>query len=109
MLWSSALARYCHYSRSSQRVRDRTEIVPDDAKVAHERHFIQGEGTASLADTDIARAISRFADEKDVDLIVTSTHGRSGFLRALMGSVAPKVVGRATRPVLTVKLPNQSA
>ena len=84
-------------------------IVPDDASVAHEHHFIQGGGTASLADTDIASAISRFADEKDVDLIVTSTHGRSGFLRAFVGSVAAKIVGRATRPVLTVKLPQQSA
>lgn len=84
-------------------------IVPADASVVHEHHFIQGEGTASLADTDIARAITQFADEKDVDLIITSTHGRSGLRRTLMGSVADKIIGRATRPVLTVKLPKQMA
>lgn len=84
-------------------------IFPADASVAHEHHFIQGEGTASLADTDVARAISRFADENDVDLIVTSTHGRSGLRRAFVGSVVEKFVARATRPVLTVKLPKQPA
>ena len=84
-------------------------IMPDDASVAHEHHFIRGEGTAAIADTDIARAICGFADEQDVDLIVTSTHGRSGLRRALVGSVAEKVVSHATRPVVTVKLPKQPA
>jgi nucleotide-binding universal stress UspA family protein len=42
------------------------------------------------------------AKETGVDLIVMGTHGRRGLPRALLGSVAEKVVRMATVPVLTV-------
>ena len=48
--------------------------------------------------------IVRFAEQGDYDLIVMGTHGRSGFNRVLLGSVAERVVRRAGRPVLTVPL-----
>jgi len=38
-----------------------------------------------------------------VEFIIMSTHGRTGFSRALMGSVAEKVVYRTERPVMLVK------
>lgn len=82
-------------------------IVPHDAGVAYEHHLIQGEGMAALENSDIARTIVRFADLRDVDLIVTSTHGRTGLRRILMGSVVEQIVSQSTRPVLTVKLPKQ--
>jgi nucleotide-binding universal stress UspA family protein len=37
------------------------------------------------------------------DVIVIGTHGRSGVRHWLMGSVAERVVRRASRPVLTVR------
>jgi len=43
------------------------------------------------------------AKEKDVDLIVMGSHGRTGLSHVLMGSVAEKVVRKASCPVLTVK------
>ena len=43
------------------------------------------------------------ATEKQADLIVMSTHGRSGPQRLLIGSVAEKVVRTAACPVLTVR------
>jgi nucleotide-binding universal stress UspA family protein len=42
------------------------------------------------------------AGEPDVDLILTSTHGRTGLKHALIGSVAEHVVRYAERPVLVV-------
>jgi nucleotide-binding universal stress UspA family protein len=42
------------------------------------------------------------AGQSDVDLIVTSTHGRSGFKHALIGSVAEHVVRYAECPVMVV-------
>jgi nucleotide-binding universal stress UspA family protein len=42
------------------------------------------------------------AKEPDIDLVVISTHGRSGFDRLLLGSVAEHVVRYAACPVLVV-------
>lgn len=44
-----------------------------------------------------------FARDYDTDLIVIGTHGRSGLERALMGSVAERVIRGAPCPVFTVK------
>ncbi|MBN2562427.1 MAG: universal stress protein [Phycisphaerae bacterium] len=49
--------------------------------------------------------IIRYAREKDIDLIVLGTHGRSGLKHALMGSVAERVVRKAPCPVLTIRHP----
>ena len=46
--------------------------------------------------------ILEYASERNIDLIVMGTHGRDGFARALLGSVAEIVVRKATCPVLTV-------
>lgn len=58
-----------------------------------------------LAIGDPAGAIVRVAEEDACDLIVMPTHGRSGFSRLLMGSVAEAVVRLAKCPVLTIKMP----
>lgn len=47
--------------------------------------------------------IVRFAKSKRADLIVLGTHGRSGLAKLFLGSVAGRVVGSATCPVLTVR------
>ena len=48
--------------------------------------------------------ICRLADEVGADLVVSGTHGRTGFRHALVGSVAERLVRHAGRPVLTVPL-----
>jgi len=47
--------------------------------------------------------IITYAKELDVDLIVIGTHGRSGLMHILMGSVAERIVRKSPCPVLTVK------
>lgn len=49
--------------------------------------------------------IVRLAREGSYDLVVLSTHGRTGIRHALLGSVAEKVVRKAQCPVLTVRPP----
>lgn len=44
-----------------------------------------------------------YQEEQDVDLIVISTHGRSGLERLLLGSVTERVARRASVPVFVVK------
>ena len=52
-----------------------------------------------------AQEVLLFAKAQNADLIVIGTHGRTGLQHALMGSVAERVVRRATCPVLTVRPP----
>jgi nucleotide-binding universal stress UspA family protein len=49
-----------------------------------------------------ADEILNYAEEKGVDLIIMSTHGRSGVSRWFFGSVADRVVRQSLIPVLTV-------
>ena len=46
--------------------------------------------------------INRYSEEKNIDLIVIATHGRTGLLHTLLGSVAEKVIRYAKRPVLVI-------
>ena len=48
-------------------------------------------------------SIIDYAEENEVDLIVIATHGRSGFERMLLGSVAERVIRQAPVPVFIVK------
>ena len=54
---------------------------------------------------EAASEIVRVAKERDVDLIVISSHGRTGLGRILFGSTAESVVRHASCPVLVVKPP----
>jgi universal stress protein A len=54
---------------------------------------------------DPAAAIVEYAVAHNIGLIVLGTHGRTGVSRALLGSVAERVVRTAPCPVLTVPAP----
>jgi nucleotide-binding universal stress UspA family protein len=55
------------------------------------------------AEGDPAELIILIARKAKVDLIVMASHGRGGFRRALMGSVADKVTRESGDPVLIVR------
>ena len=71
-----------------------TETRPADPQVACEHHLLVGNPAAEIV---------RFATDQQSDLIVMGTHGRTGAVRLLMGSVAEAVVRKAPCPVLTIK------
>jgi nucleotide-binding universal stress UspA family protein len=50
-----------------------------------------------------ADRIVQAARAKHADLVVMGTHGRTGFSRFLLGSVASRVVATSPCPVLTVR------
>ena len=50
-----------------------------------------------------AERISTFAKRQRADLIVMGTHGRGLLARAVLGSVAQRVVSQAPCPVMTVR------
>lgn len=49
------------------------------------------------------REICRIADERNAQMIVIGTHGRTGLSHLLMGSTAERVVQHAACPVLSIK------
>ncbi|AKQ66045.1 Universal stress protein family [Myxococcus hansupus] len=53
---------------------------------------------------EAASTILDVAEQDQCDLIIMGTHGRRGLPRLLLGSVAQKVVARASCPVLTIHL-----
>lgn len=50
-------------------------------------------------------AIVDYVEERDIDLVVMSTHGRRGIDRRLLGSVTERVVRTCPVPVLAVRQP----
>lgn len=60
-----------------------------------------------LLEGNPAQVITDRAAEINAAMIVMGTHGRGGFRRFLLGSVAERVVRTATVPVLSVHLPEE--
>ncbi|MEO8232952.1 MAG: universal stress protein [Ignavibacteriota bacterium] len=52
--------------------------------------------------------IIKYSKEKKIDLIVIATHGRTGILHTLLGSVAEKVIRYSKIPVLVTTPPSKS-
>ena len=88
-----------------------------------ERHRIRLDGFVSdkAADVSANANIRKFvdagdaygsildcADSEHVDLIVMSSHGRSGLSRMLIGSVTDKVIRGASCPVLVVPVKSRN-
>lgn len=82
-----------HLSESARIGLERAVAPHNDAGVAIRTALEQGPSWRTIVD---------MAKELDVDMIVMGTHGRHGLPRALLGSVAEKVVRTAKCPVLTV-------
>jgi nucleotide-binding universal stress UspA family protein len=51
---------------------------------------------------DVWQNLANIIEDKNIDLLILGTHGRTGIEKVLVGSVAEKVFRQATCPVLTV-------
>jgi nucleotide-binding universal stress UspA family protein len=83
--------------RARREVERRLATLVGQAKKAGIR--VETELTEGVPSEEILRAARR----QRADLIVMGTHGRTGLGRVFMGSVAERVLQRATCPVLTVR------
>lgn len=59
--------------------------------------------TVLIVSESPAKGIVAYAEKEDVDMIVMTTHGRTGLKRMMIGSVAERVVRHAPCPVLTLR------
>lgn len=65
-----------------------------EAGVAVETVILEGDPASELVD---------YEDEGKIDLIVMSTHGRTGLARFVYGSVAERVLRHGSRPILLLR------
>lgn len=87
-------------------------LVPDLVAIREEmRAWLDEAGAGRVSEeirlmADPAAAILEAARERDVDLVLMTTHGRVGIARVILGSVAEKVVRYTDRPVLVLPGPD---
>ncbi|SPL71459.1 universal stress protein [Acinetobacter stercoris] len=74
----------------------------NEIKQTLENHGLQV-NTKIIREVPTAIGISTVADEINADLIVMGSHGRSGFKKFVLGSVAQEVLSESRLPVLIVK------
>ncbi len=82
-----------------------TELEELHAVAAECRVHTTADVTTAIETGPVPDALAGYARRHDVDLIVMSTHGRSGFARLSMGSVTDSLIRATTIPVLVVKPP----
>jgi len=100
----SSIAAGAGYSGNSQSIRKRLrELATSRAESLCETAAGQGlDATAAVREGIPAREIVAYADEHEIDAIVLGTSGRGNLGRAVIGSVADKVVRTAPVPVVTI-------
>jgi nucleotide-binding universal stress UspA family protein len=86
---------------------DRRHLGQEDQYLHGWEERLQGEGTTvdvKVLDhgTPVTDGLVAYSDEVGADLIVMTSHGRSGLQRALWGSVADEMIRRTPVPVLVV-------
>jgi nucleotide-binding universal stress UspA family protein len=91
------------------RVSDDPEAAQRAREQLEERRAAFGPGidikVELIAGGDAAHEIVEYASAHDVDLIAVTTHGRTGFKRLALGSVAEMVIRHSRVPVLVLPLP----
>ena len=76
----------------------------EERLTAEDRSALHARAVLDTSDQP-ADAITAYAKQAEIDLIVMGTHGRNGISHLLVGSVAERVVRTASCPVLTLKHP----
>ncbi len=113
-LMNNAKLYFCHVSKTS---RDGDPLDSNEFKQEIEIKLKDMEKKYELLKLDVsklewdfiilfgdspAEEIINFVEEKDFDIIVLPTHGKSGLKRFLIGSTTEKIVRHSPIPVLTV-------
>jgi universal stress protein A len=85
------------------------QTIEDEAKVSLGKAADKVKGKKNVEIEPVIKKgidyeeIIKYAEEKKVDLIIIATHGRTGILHTLLGSVAEKVIRFSKKPVLVSK------
>lgn len=87
------------------------EVLKRDAQAALEAWCRENGSEAEcvvVTATDVSRSVIEFAEERDADLLVLATHGRTGFRHLVLGSVAEAILRGSRCPVLVFPQPKKN-
>lgn len=93
---------YGHNNELIQRARSFIQENIDKAKEKFQAEGVEPE-TRLLEGESIHLTIAKAVKELNVDLVVMSSHGRSGIKKLILGSVAQSLLSELEVPVLVVK------
>lgn len=80
------------------------EIAREYMKGIRKRVMADGvEAEWDVCQGDVAAELLRYCQQQEIELIVMSTHGRSGLGRWVYGSIADRILRHAEVPVLLVR------
>lgn len=88
------------------REQERHLKVAGEEAVASVEELADEEGVETVTEVTTGvpfEGILDYVDDHDVDLVAMGTHGRTGIGRVVLGSVAERVLRRATVPVLNLR------
>ncbi|MCI0541345.1 MAG: universal stress protein [Verrucomicrobiales bacterium] len=92
------LTKKQHKQLAADSLKKLRALIPQEAEV---RGIVTEVETVEGA--DVAKAITQAAERFGSHLVCLGSHGRSGVSKALLGSVAQKVMAQSRRPVLVVR------
>ena len=96
--------------REAERLARELQELVGQARSAAEAYLAKARGRLRRADVTIegrvveGQPVDRLVEaSQEVDLVVMSTHGRTGLSHLLMGSVTERLIRHASAPVLVVR------
>jgi nucleotide-binding universal stress UspA family protein len=90
-----------HWPRSFEEARQRTRTMLEEVR---ERRLGDYANVELLVEVGVpAEHLLKLAAERDVDVLVTASHGRSELADLLLGSTAEKLIRHAPCPVFVVR------
>lgn len=95
---------YINYAELQETIRESSEKILTEAQALVKQAGLTAEAKLLEAKGQrIANVVVVEAERWQADVIVLGTHGRTGFSRLVLGSVAEGVVHTATMPVLLIR------
>jgi nucleotide-binding universal stress UspA family protein len=94
------LPAHLRHAQALNRGRIKDYLLGIEERIRGPRHV---RTTVEVIDGEPVDGLHAAALEHDVDLVVMTSHGRGGFRRAWLGSVADQLIRRCDRPVMLLK------
>ena len=98
-------AEYISHGQSNMLIERARGFIQDNINSAKQQFLDEGLNveTRVLEGENIARTIAQAVTDLKTDLVILSSHGRTGFQKLIMGSVAQSLLTELQIPVLVIK------